>query len=167
MKTSNFEFLILLLSNVIHRFEKRQTECRSLRLFFLSEMESWYIGNHRAEEVYSACVPSLTVGVGSCWSLHILLATLLTQNTLMTSPLLLPSHTVKSSMFPCGLKGGGKEGGNEATEDGRQLVPLIRCVLIEEHVSDYPQHQQPTYSRLQNHTKLFSTDIYTDSPYMS
>lgn len=68
----------------------------------LSKIILWYSASHSAEEVYSARVPSLTVGGGSCWSLHILLAALLTQNTLMTSPLSLPSHTVKSSMFPCG-----------------------------------------------------------------
>lgn len=62
----------------------------------------WYSGSHSAEEVYSAWVPSLSAAGGSCWSLHILLAALLTQNTVMTSPLSLPSHTVKSSMFPCG-----------------------------------------------------------------
>lgn len=63
--------------------------------------KSWLSESHTAEEVYSARVPSLSAAVGSCWSLHILLAALLTQNTLMTSPLFLPCRTVKSSMFPC------------------------------------------------------------------
>lgn len=70
--------------------------------------------SHTAEEVYSARVPSLSAAVGSCWSLHILLTALLTQNTLMTSPLLLPCHTVKSSMFPC--------------EEGRRKEEGKRCM---------------------------------------
>lgn len=50
------------------------------------------LGSHEAEEVYSAWEPSLIAGVGSCWSLHIPLAALLTQNTLMTSPLAAEPH---------------------------------------------------------------------------
>lgn len=73
--------------------------------------------SHTAEEVYSARVPSLSAAVGSCWSLHILLTALLTQNTLMTSPLLLPCHTVKSSMFPC-EEGRRKEEGKNVCPDG-------------------------------------------------
>lgn len=67
-----------------------------------------YSGSHTAEEVYSAWVPSLSPGVGSCWSLHIPLAALLTQNTLMTSPLLLLSRLWSHPCFHVALSEDGR-----------------------------------------------------------
>lgn len=69
----------------------------------LAKKKLWYSGRHTAEEVYSASVPSLSAGGDSCWSLHILLAALLTQNTLMTSPQLTAEprcEVIHVSMWP-------------------------------------------------------------------